>query len=383
MDNMNDQALPPPWVQALLDHQNARMEMMESALKTLIENQGLGEAPPATPTHDSIPEPELSSQVVIKRPRTRLPDPAKFSGDRSEWPSWKVTMENKLTLDGESIGDLNARFLYVHSRLEGNAWKNVTTYVKQYRTTGNPEHFFAYLDSLYGDPNAQARAATKLHRLKQGEKQPFAKFLPLLEKEFADAGALDWPDAAKRPILLTALNSTMSEKLVSRGIPQDFSDIIRRLHEISNDIDMMSMKNPRQEYRHDGESRAKASTIRPLKEEVYEPMDWVPSTPSQISTTRVNPEGYRSGRAEDRPLYGKRAKWVNRETLEERKKDGRCLRCGRSDCSTKRCPLKPAVRPNGSNTSPRPKAAKVMEALYEDDTPEVSTDEEVESPGKV
>ena len=381
---MNDSGQPPQWVQALLDHQNARMELMENTLKAILENQRPSEAPPATPTYDTIPEPDLASQAMIKRPRARLPDPSKFSGERSEWPSWKVTMENKLSLDGESIGDPNACFLYIHSRLEGNAWKNVTTYVKQYRTTGNPEHFFAYLDSLYGDPNAQARAATKLHRLKQGEKQPFVKFLPLLEKEFADAGALDWPDAAKRPILLAALNSTMSEKLVSRGIPQDFSEIIRRLHEISNDIDMMSMKNQRpQEYRYDSESRAKPATARPPKEEIYEPMDWVPSTPSQVGITRVNPEGYRSGRAEDRPLYGKRAKWVNRETLEERKREGRCLRCGRNDCSTKRCPLKPATRPDNQNTVPRPKAAKVVDASYENDTPEASTDEEVESQGKV
>ncbi|KAL2694987.1 hypothetical protein AAEP93_011159, partial [Penicillium crustosum] len=41
-------------------------------------------------------------------------------------------------------------------------------------------------------------------------------------KEFADAGALEWPDEAKRQILLGSLNRTMSNSLMNRGIPATF-----------------------------------------------------------------------------------------------------------------------------------------------------------------
>jgi hypothetical protein len=99
-----------------------------------------------------------------------------------------------------------------------------------------------YLEGLYGDPNSMARAAARLHTLKQGEHQPFAKFLPLLEKEFADAGALEWHDNAKRPIILRALNTQMARALVSRDIPSTFQEIANTLHAISTDIDMLNLQ---------------------------------------------------------------------------------------------------------------------------------------------
>jgi hypothetical protein len=43
----------------------------------------------------------------------------------------------------------------------------------------------------------------------------FSKFLPRLEKEFADADALEWHDEAKRQILLGAINRTMSSSPVA------------------------------------------------------------------------------------------------------------------------------------------------------------------------
>jgi hypothetical protein len=54
----------------------------------------------------------------------------------------------------------------------------------------------------------------------------FSKFLPCLEKEFADADALEWHDEAKRQILLGAINRTMSSSLINCGIPATFLDLI-------------------------------------------------------------------------------------------------------------------------------------------------------------
>lgn len=46
------------------------------------------------------------------------------------------------------------QFLYIYSRLERNALKNVTTYVKQNREDGDPAAFLVYLHTLYGDTNS-------------------------------------------------------------------------------------------------------------------------------------------------------------------------------------------------------------------------------------
>lgn len=91
-----------------------------------------------------------------------------------------------------------------------------------------------------GGLNARIRAGNRLHTIKQGERQSFAELLPLLEKEFADAGAIAWPDEAKRPIILMALNSTMKSVLLSRGVPATFQGIIDRLHEINTDLDLFN-----------------------------------------------------------------------------------------------------------------------------------------------
>ena len=62
-------------------------------------------------------------------------------------------------------------------------------------------------------------------------------------------------------------------------------------------------------------------------------MDWEPS----VNSARIQEE--------NKALKGKRAKWVSKEELAKRKAEGRCLRCSRKGCSTKKCPLLPAVRP--------------------------------------
>ncbi len=64
-----------------------------------------------------------------RKPRPRIPDPVRFKGDRSEWLSWRTMMAAKLKVDHAAIGSLSDQFVYIYSRLEGNAWKNVTTFV--------------------------------------------------------------------------------------------------------------------------------------------------------------------------------------------------------------------------------------------------------------
>lgn len=368
MDSSDGEAVPE-WAKALLDHmtrtsneQSARIALLE---KTLAENTPSSHLPTSTATTEGVTTPVTTDE--IRRPRARLPDPATFDGERSEWPSWRVTVENKLAVDHKALGDTQAQFLYIYSRLSGNAWKNVTTYIKMRREDGNPQDFLNYLDTLYGDPNAKARAANRLHSLRQGEKQSFAKFLPVLEKEFADAGALHWPDEAKRPILLAALNSTMSAALVNRGVPQAFSDIINRLHEISTDMDMMSLRKP---YRDRG-SISPPRRLRLTPEPVYDPMD-IDSVAPQVHNTQTrgipNPDGYPSERPEDKPLRGKRAMWVAKEVIDKRREEGRCLRCGRDGCIVKRCPLKAAQNPNRSKSGKaRVERAKVSQAAVEEE----------------
>jgi hypothetical protein len=336
----------PVWAQQLIQQQahqmrlnDERVAQLEAALREALETNQLKDT-------DTTPTPSTTRTTEdYRRPRPRLPDPTKFNGDSTEWSTWKVLMENKLMIDKESIGPEQAQFLYVFSRLEGNAGKNVTTYVKQRREEGTAQDLLAYLETLYGDPNAVVRAATRLHQLKQGDKQSFAKFVPILEKEFAEAGALEWPDDAKRPILLGALNEEMSKALVSRGIPRTFQEIVNRLHEISTDLDMLNIKKSQRSLRSTNNATVPQSPL--VSQPEHDPMDWSPTPSSTVSAGRAtpNPRGYASKRPEDAPLVGKRAKWVPKGIIDTRRAEGRCLRCGRDGCRVRTCPLSMAVNP--------------------------------------
>lgn len=292
----------PAWARNMIQQlseatatQNERIQRLEARL------QAATPEPTASPT----PETTAASSFIreaneARRPRTRLPDPPLFAGDRHDWSAWRVSIENKLAIDAAAIGGPPEQFLYVFSRLEKNAWKNVTTFVRKHRENGDPTALLQYLEMLYGDPNAAARAARRLHQLRQGEKQPFSKFLPILEREFADAGAISWPDEAKRPILLGALNQSMSTALLSRGIPHAFGDIISRLHEISTDMDMMKLRDR-------GSPPPRAARA---PSPGYDSMDWAPTPPMPISSAAPRLQGSQYGNT---TIRGSGACWEARQ----------------------------------------------------------------------
>jgi hypothetical protein len=278
MDTQDQQQAPPTWARALIQQieagqlaqqqraaaQDERIRQLEDVLvrqAASTPTEGNATETTALPT----PNPIDSISTTVRRPRPRLPDPPPFAGSVNDWSTWRITMENKLAVDGEAIGQKQDQFMYVFSRLEKLAWKNTGTYVKHSRDTAGPEDLLAYLEGIYGDPNAQSRAARRLHQIKQTDSQPFTRFLPKLEKEFADAGAINWPDEARRQILLGALNKEMSVALMNRGIPATYSGLVSRLHEINTDMDALNLN---------GNGKSKPSNRRQKDPDV---MDWTPT----------------------------------------------------------------------------------------------------------
>ncbi|KAK4232987.1 hypothetical protein C8A03DRAFT_19842, partial [Achaetomium macrosporum] len=80
-----------------------------------------------------------------------LSDPAKFDGNRKEFPPWLLDMKYKLEIDGPAIGTSKDQFAYIFSRLEKAAKSMATTFAQKGGTGGafNPSAFLAYLTSCY------------------------------------------------------------------------------------------------------------------------------------------------------------------------------------------------------------------------------------------
>src|SRR4029434_1307881 len=93
------------------------------------------------------------------------------------------------------------------------------------------------------------KALDNLDRMTQGEKESFASFLTRFEKELADSGAFAWSDPAKINFLTRSLNSGMSKILLTqRGMPHGYSDFLRDLHELGNNLDRQRYQTKKGHY---------------------------------------------------------------------------------------------------------------------------------------
>jgi hypothetical protein len=250
-------------------------------------------------------------------------------------------MESKLETDGSTIGSERDQFAYVFARLGDNPQAMVSAFYSLHRElgTGTTKEFLQYLSSCYEDPNIAQRALDRLSSMTQGEKEPFASFLPRFEKEMADAGGANWAAAVKISYLKKALNREMRRELKGQlNMPREYGAYVNSLHDLGANLDefrsFSQHRNvPRSQH---GESRtaAPARSKTPLSRTPSpDAMDWEP--------TKIN----RAIQRQNQELAGKRAKWASEEEVQRRRREGLCTRCGRKGCWSTKCPLLPPKRP--------------------------------------
>jgi hypothetical protein len=174
-----------------------------------------------------------------------------------------------------------------------------------------------YMDSIYGDVNRTQRATQQLRRLQQ-RRIPFPQFLPIFERTLAEADGANWPSSARIAFLEGALSDDTRDRLVTIKTPDDYAEYVQIIMQISGKL-----------------SSTKAQTWQPSQQsqqQATDAMDWEPTVAT--SSTEV------------RKSLGP-AKWVQRDIIDKRRKENRCIRCGRPGCRTFRCPYGPPIRPTG------------------------------------
>ena len=72
-----------------------------------------------------------------------------------------------------------------------------------------------YLKECYTDPDVSQRALEYLRRIRQGENEPFAAFLPRFERELMESDGAVWPDYFKVSYLKGALNIKIINYLIT------------------------------------------------------------------------------------------------------------------------------------------------------------------------
>src|SRR5579871_6442637 len=305
--------------------------------------------PPPQPVNPINPPPD--PPLPTKRPKPVLPDPPVYYGKRSEWRTWKDQMISKLDIDGPAIGGTREQFAYIESRLGGTAAKTVLAFVRTARANGTntPDNFLVYMENIYGDPNSAERANNRLNSMTQGN-EAFATFLPKFEQTLAEAGGSEWADQIKINNLKRVISQELRTSLVYiPKHPEDYDDFVRTLQTLAS---RLAALKPR------ANSRKNTTTPTTTSSDA---MDWEPSV-NKVQT----------------PVSGneqKRAQWVSKDVLEERRANKRCLRCGGSSHFINSCKLLPARPPQQDKT-------KVKTTEVEDDATVVGESESEPESGK-
>lgn len=286
----------------------------------------------ATTMSSSEPQPALA---ILQDSREKLPALKEFKGNRAMWDEWHLGAMHKLTKDGAAIGNAFDQFMYIYSRLEGEAVKMVSTTARilSEAGTGNGKEFLEYLNTVFGDPNKKSRAQQQLYNLKQKDREPFASFLPKFETILATAGWSCYADDQKISILKNALSREIRSALIGRTLPSTWSEFISLLLTISSEILALNQQfRPQVSFQ---QPRAASSRLGSSM------MDW---EPVKALATDVHEGG-----------KGRRAVWVKKETLAFRRKKGLCTRCGHRGHIAPSCqflpPLKPQTKVNISEVS--------------------------------
>jgi retrotransposon gag protein len=359
------QSETPAWVQEViqkmqqvverqdtqLQQQSIRIQDLEQQLqqqraRTDVLAPPLGrEVPIATPNTDASGSPNpLPAYQPIGHEVVRgeqLPKPPEFAGKRSEFRSWLTQMYAKLTTDKAHESE-SVRFWYIHSRLRGIAltqvepWVNAVHQNNQHSVDGLVEQ----LRAAYDDAQTAERASSKLTVMRQGNKS-FAVFLAEFDRTILEAGGLTWADQVKRTFLNNCLSKELKAALVPVTTPAAYRDYCSLLHTVSSKLEALQK---------DDKHRTTPQFTIPETVPAPDIMDWAP-TPIQVATART-----------------RQAQWVEKDVIQKRREEGRCLRCGEDGHFVAGCPLLPAAPPKGIRTKPKKvgvKAVRLEEDPYE------------------
>lgn len=196
--------------------------------------------PPAAPEGPTAEPPRAEAPALYIRTRP-LPDPAKFSGKRSDYAAWQQEMRDKLLLDQHLYPTAYEQWYLIGRCLEAGPKRVVETYYAQGGNGGrrDPHDLMDYLDSVYKDVNAAARAANALRTLRQRDSDTFAYFLTRFEQTIAQAGGTSWADSAKITFLEGALNEPLRRALVAVALPDEFGPWVRRVQEVAGRLEAL------------------------------------------------------------------------------------------------------------------------------------------------
>ena len=313
------------------------------------------QAPPAPPAPPVLaPEP--------RRPRDKLPPLATFDGDRSRYLLWRSGMMAKFTVDGPAMGSDYVRVATLFAALTGEAQRLAGPAVSRIMESGNPslEAAVGALDRQFRRFDESRNALHQWGQLVQG-KASFESFLSEWERLLALANGDQLTDEMKMFVLTRAVDPKIRSATLSSA-PQTLAELVQLYHStalnIEHEKDLSTCSLPylasslAQRRTYPQASHPDAMDIDPVGFPAASRDRGGRRRPANTFSRpamRADPNSMAS--ATDDELRGRRAKWVSRDEIQQRRDQGVCVRCTRRNCRAARCPLLPARNPNQQASS--------------------------------
>lgn len=302
---------------------NARLMQGIAAIQASLQTPGSSERTmPAAP--------EVISRVSegVRRPKHTLAHPNKFDGqDSAAYPAFRGYLEVKFEIDSAAIGGETEKVWYAYGFLIDKAAERIFPWIAAIQARQKPlrvDDFFTQMDAAFSDPQRAQRALEWINSNKQG-KQPFREFLQDFEQNLLEAGGWGFSDEVRKGYLRAAVSKKIKRELVAAEEPAKYEDFVNQLRRTSDNLAELDRLGSK-----------RGIWAKPYSEpDGGGDMDWEP-------TAKVA-----SGSALSRPRGGDRpqAKWVSKETLEQRRLNQECLRCGGADHFINKCRFGAATRP--------------------------------------
>ena len=256
-----------------------------------------------------------SHQPTYNYRSTRLPDPEKFDGNRTDLDQFLTQLRLKLQTNADHFPTKDSRLGYAISRLDGDALKQVTPRLQQDTIDFSdlPE-FYNYLKAAFGDPDSVGTARRRLMSLKQ-KNQEFSTFIAEFNRIAPDTG-LD--EASKKFALQQGLSAELQALMIHHEIPdaiQDYISLLQRLDSRMRMATTLEIKKP---------SYSRATTLYPTSPSTISYPKTVISRP--VSPSLIPSDSISQYTPMD--LSGARRGPVQPEEKERRRKLGLCGYCG-------------------------------------------------------
>jgi hypothetical protein len=161
-----------------------------------------------------------------------LPDVDKFDSISYHFDTWLPSIEAKLLINGEALGDLTGigQFYYVYLRLESSVQAIVLPQLKTAKETQVWDYrtILDQLTRVYDSPNKVQEAEDKLFELKQGNTEIVPAYTSRFERMLYKAQGQKWSEDRKiatyRQGLLPSIRKALRSQL---DPPQDYPSYSR------------------------------------------------------------------------------------------------------------------------------------------------------------